>query len=63
MKAILIHVHRSAHDDDPVKGFKRRQDFAAVKMRGGQPVAAGANPVADAGRAFKGNVLETVDIQ
>jgi hypothetical protein len=63
MKPILLHVHRSTHDDDPLNGFKRRQDFAAVQMSGGQPVSAGANPVADAGRAFKGSMLETVDIQ
>ena len=61
MVAILVDIHRPAHDHEPIEGSVVRQGLAAIQVGGGDRVAALGGPVGDAPEAFAAHVLEGMD--
>jgi len=61
MGAVLVDVHRAAHDDEAVDFGEVGSGGAGEPRGGGEGVAAFAGPAGDFGRPFKGDVLEDVE--
>ena len=62
MVAVLVDVHRAAHDDEEVHGFGGGEGLAAVEVGRGHGGAARARPVGDGAWAFAADVLENVEV-
>ena len=63
MGAMLVDIHRAAHDHQQVKGGGRRRRLARIKRGAADAVTARRRPVSDPARPLVGLVLERMDVQ